>query len=218
MKLFLIDYENVNSAGLEGISQLSAGDRVVLFYSQSANTISFDVFDELFRSEVMPEKVNLSQSGKNALDFQLVTYLGYLIAREEADEYFIISRDTGYAAAVQFCKQQFGVRVQMKPSIKSATIGKSSVSVKKMAAFMPQVAVVQQPMLQQNAVLSAEDLLARMDPPVPQNIAEEILACMNSCRTESEFHNALQNQFRSADTKRYYHSLKRCFKAIKAEQ
>ncbi len=213
MKLFLIDYENVNSAGLAGISLLSEEDRVILFYSQSANTVSFDVFDELMESRVMPEKVNLSQSGKNALDFQLVTYLGYLIAREEADEFFIISRDTGYAATVTFCKAQLHTRVQMKPSIRAAFSGKTPVAVKKMSmpvAAMPLAA-------QSSTIAAAEAILAEMDPPVPEEIAEEILACMRRCRTESEFHNALQNQFRSTDTKHYYHCLKRCFKAIKAE-
>ena len=47
MRLFLIDYENVNSAGLHGIGQLSQQDRVILFYSQSANTLSFEIMDEM---------------------------------------------------------------------------------------------------------------------------------------------------------------------------
>ncbi|MBQ8906741.1 MAG: hypothetical protein IJY85_10305 [Ruminococcus sp.] len=210
MRLFLIDYENVNSAGLDGISMLTQRDRVILFYSASANTISFDVYDELINSRVAFERLNLNSSGKNALDFQLVTYLGYLIAKQEAKEYYIISKDTGYCAALDFCKKQFGAKVQMKPSIKSAIAGKTPIPVKKKP-----VAVQRQPK-SDTRMIGPEELLAQMDPPVPKDLAAEILSCMKESRTESEFHNALQHQIRSADTKRYYHHLKRYFKAIKA--
>lgn len=125
MRIFLIDYENVNSCGLAGISRLNAEDRVILFYSQSANTLNFDILDEIMQSPVRTEKVNLNQSGKNALDFQLVTYLGYLIARQEADDFYIISRDMGYVATQQFCKKMLGVKVQIKPSIRDALTEKN---------------------------------------------------------------------------------------------
>lgn len=210
MRLFLIDYENVNSAGLDGISMLTERDRVILFYSASANTISFDVYDELLASRVPVERLNLNSSGKNALDFQLVTYLGYLIARREAKEYYIISKDTGYCAAVDFCTRQFGAKVQMKPSIKAAVSVKTPIPVKKKPIAV-QVQAKSEPRM-----IGPEELLAQMDPPVPNDLVADILACMKKSSTESEFHNALQNQIRSADTKRYYHCLKRYFKAIKS--
>ena len=62
----------------------------------------------------------LEHSGKNALDFQLVTFLGYLIAKEKADSYYIISRDTGFQSAVLFCQSYLGIKVHLKPSIKTA--------------------------------------------------------------------------------------------------
>ncbi|MBQ8923072.1 MAG: hypothetical protein IJ060_13110 [Oscillospiraceae bacterium] len=120
MRLFLIDYENVNSAGLHGIAQAAPDDRVILFYSHAANTLSFEIMDEMVNSGIMPERVCLEHSGKNALDFQLVTFLGYLIAKDKADAYYIISRDAGYQAAIAFCQEYFGVKVQLKPSMKAA--------------------------------------------------------------------------------------------------
>ena len=96
MRLFLIDYENVNSAGLHGIGQAEPDDRFILFYSREANTLSFEIMDEMIGANIMPERVCLEHSGKNALDFQLVTFLGYLIAKEKADTYYIISRDSGF--------------------------------------------------------------------------------------------------------------------------
>ena len=120
MRLFLIDYENVNSAGLHGIGQASAEDRIILFYSHAANTLSFEIMDEMMDAEILPERVCLEKTGKNALDFQLVTFLGYLIAKEKADEYYIISRDSGYQSAITFCQAYFGVKVHLRPSMKAA--------------------------------------------------------------------------------------------------
>jgi hypothetical protein len=120
MRLFLIDYENVNSAGLHGIGQAEADDRFILFYSREANTLSFEIMDEMLEAGIMPERVCLEHTGKNALDFQLVTFLGYLIAKEKADSYYIISRDSGFQSAVMFCQTYLGIKVHLKPSIKVA--------------------------------------------------------------------------------------------------
>ena len=43
MKFFLVDYENVNSSGLEGINCLDEEDRVVIFYGPNSNTVSFSI-------------------------------------------------------------------------------------------------------------------------------------------------------------------------------
>ena len=41
MKCYLVDYENVNSAGLTGINKLSSDDLVMIFYSDNASTVTF---------------------------------------------------------------------------------------------------------------------------------------------------------------------------------
>lgn len=120
MRLFLIDYENVNAAGLHGIGRLEHDDRIILFYSHAANTLSFEIMDEMMGAGIMPERICLEHTGKNALDFQLVTFLGYLIAQNKADSYYIISRDSGFQSAITFCREYLGVKVQLKPSIKGA--------------------------------------------------------------------------------------------------
>lgn len=137
MRLFLIDYENVNSAGLHGIGQASQDDRVILFYSHAANTLSFEIMDEMVSSGIMPERVCLERTGKNALDFQLVTFLGYLIAKEKADAYYIISKDAGYQASIAFCQEYFGVKVQLKPSMKAALGNAAKQKARAAAAELP---------------------------------------------------------------------------------
>lgn len=164
MRLFLIDYENVNSAGLHGIGQVTPEDRIILFYSHAANTLSFEIMDEMVDAGILPERVCLEQTGKNALDFQLVTFLGYLIAKEKADEYYIISKDSGYQSAISFCQSYLGVKVQLRPSIKSV-IGKTK---------KPKTAVPKQPEKKPAALqpVPAKRKTAKVQEQVPVAVSE----------------------------------------------
>mgnify|MGYP000538528898 FL=1 len=102
-------------------------------------------------------KINIrfeeSYEGTNALDFQLVSYMGYLMgcagsfsenkcdaasAESCADEYIIMSNDTGYDPAVRFWKDKgFAVRrfnvnfckqaVQRRKNIKYQVVSRYSV-------------------------------------------------------------------------------------------
>lgn len=235
MRLFLIDYENVNAAGLHGIGQVSRNDRVILFYSHAANTLSFEIMDEMLEAGIMPERICLEQPGKNALDFQLVTFLGYMIAKNKAEEYYIISKDAGYQAAIAFCKEYLGVRVQLKSSVRAA-IGKSASAAAKKAAqpvtakakgktaavslrkkatvvqVQPAPAPVPEQPAQESGV-TLDFVVSLIDPALPLSAAEEILSCLQSCRSKTEFHNALQQRFDNDTVKALYHCLKPCYAA-----
>lgn len=224
MRLYLIDYENVNSAGLCGIGQLPSHDRVILFYSHSANTLSFEVMDEMLSGKVMPERICIAQSGKNALDFQLSTLLGCLIANHEADEYFIISKDSGFSAVAAFCKEHLKTKVQLRPSIQSTLNGKSaSVSVRKRKTVIQvqpmnvtAVKTQKQPETMTPAVETARigisDVLALV-PNISEENAQRILDCLLQSHSKTEFHNALQQFFDNDDSKDYYRMMKPFFAA-----
>ncbi|MBQ3003628.1 MAG: hypothetical protein IJD82_07845, partial [Clostridia bacterium] len=47
MATYMIDYENVKTGGLNGISRLTEADRVIIFYSENANRITFDLHKRL---------------------------------------------------------------------------------------------------------------------------------------------------------------------------
>ena len=96
MKYYLIDYENVNAAGLEGIDEITADSRVVLFYTKNSSKIDLGVFN-LLRTTAAELAVIEVHHGKQALDIQLGSYVGFLIGTEPADtEYYIVSKDKGY--------------------------------------------------------------------------------------------------------------------------
>ena len=112
MNYYLVDYENVKSHGLDGIVKMPPEDVVSIFYSENADTMTFSLHQKLneTRAHVIYEKVEVGT--KNALDFQLVTELGYLI-REMQDQdvsFFIVSKDKGYGNTVTYWKKR-GVRI-----------------------------------------------------------------------------------------------------------
>ncbi len=107
MATYLIDYENVKSEGIKGVAQLGEDDRVVIFYSHNADTITFEAMDMIFNSKAQITKYKILCGGKNALDFQLSTYLGYLIHEAKDSYFYIISKDNGFKHVVDFWKRTF---------------------------------------------------------------------------------------------------------------
>ena len=102
MNLYLIDYENVTENGLSHVKDLTADDRVILFYSSQIKNISFEKHVEIAQCPAAFEYIKISKTGKNYLDFQLSTYLGFLIGREPVEKIYIITKDTGYDSIIDF--------------------------------------------------------------------------------------------------------------------
>lgn len=100
--VYLIDFENISVAGLTGLEQLGADDQVLLFYSEMANKISIDLHLALEKSLAHREYFCVKTGSKNALDFQLATHLGYLIANNPIQSYAIVSKDEGFNALVRY--------------------------------------------------------------------------------------------------------------------
>ena len=117
MAVYMIDYENVKTGGLNGISRLTDADRVIIFYSENANRLTFDLHQRLMASTAKIEYREVSVGGHNALDFQLVTYLGFLIAQEPDGQYLIISNDRGFEYVVNFWRKD-GLSIGLLPYLK----------------------------------------------------------------------------------------------------
>lgn len=122
MNYFLVDYENVNVFGLSGIDKLTEEDSVTIFYSDNANTLTFGMHKKLneAKAEIKFQKVAVDE--KNALDFQLCSYLGFLIhdtMNEETSKnnYFIVSNDSGYSVLPNYWKK-FGATVKIVSNLK----------------------------------------------------------------------------------------------------
>lgn len=123
MAIFLVDFENVNSAGMSGVQKLSKEDKVYIFYTANAASLSFAAHLYLLSSPAEIIYYNVSVGAKNALDFQLSSFLGYLICQGQEKQFYIISNDKGYDHVKNFWETGgvvSGVRIENVPSINRA--------------------------------------------------------------------------------------------------
>ncbi|GHV47983.1 hypothetical protein FACS189499_06490 [Clostridia bacterium] len=103
----MVDFENVHSEGISGIDKLGAEDEVVIFYSANADSISFELLHKLMFCESKLSYYKVKCGGKNALDFQLCTYLGYIVSRNPGAETYIISKDNGFDFVIDFWRSGY---------------------------------------------------------------------------------------------------------------
>ena len=82
-KYFLVDYENVKSEGLNGITSLTENDNVKIFYSKDAQTLTFGLHRRIMNAQANIDYIkidnSIKSSLKNALDVILLSELNTLI-------------------------------------------------------------------------------------------------------------------------------------------
>ncbi|MCM1283429.1 MAG: PIN domain-containing protein [Muribaculaceae bacterium] len=129
MNVFLVDFENVNSSGLNGISALDANDQIVIFYSENADSMTFDLHEQINSSKAQISFQRVDVGRKNALDFQLATYLGYLVCENEKENrqvrYYVVTKDRGYSSLVTFWTKR-GIEIVLAGSLASSKIVEDS--------------------------------------------------------------------------------------------
>lgn len=99
---YFIDYENIGANGFNGIDILDENDTVILFYSENNCRLPFSLHKKIGESKASFQYYDIRTGARNAADFQLVTYLGFIIATNPDSEYTIISKDDGFNAVVRF--------------------------------------------------------------------------------------------------------------------
>ena len=100
-KVYLVDTENVGTAWKDILPQKSSKDVIILFYTEHSPGISYMDLN-VIREYPMSFDMILCYPGKNGLDFQMVSYLGYLIKTAPKSEYIIVSNDRGFDSVVRF--------------------------------------------------------------------------------------------------------------------
>lgn len=121
--VYLVDFENVNSAGLTGIQKLSKEDKVYIFYTVNSASLSFAAHLNLLSCPAEVIYYYVASGAKNALDFQLASFLGYLISKGGDKNFCIISNDRGYEHVKNFWEKSglaSGISVSGAPSISRA--------------------------------------------------------------------------------------------------
>lgn len=107
MNYFLVDFENVKTDGIKDLKGVQEGDAMVVFYSENCKSITLDVLDSIIALKLKYNSFKVKVGTKNALDFQLTSYLGYLIGQSGMDtNYYIVSDDKGFEVVADFWKEQ----------------------------------------------------------------------------------------------------------------
>lgn len=102
MATFLIDYENVGVPGLDGLTKLIEKDIIYIFYSENADRLTFGLHKRLSESRAQINYMKIGIGSKNALDFQLASFLGYLVSQNPKETFYVVSKDKGFDCLSKF--------------------------------------------------------------------------------------------------------------------
>lgn len=100
--VYLIDCENVGESGLSGIDQLLRSDEVILFYGKQQVSVSMDSHLSVIKAKCSVDIICADQSGRNYLDMQIATHLGYLLKAKPRAEFVIVSKDKGFDSVIDY--------------------------------------------------------------------------------------------------------------------
>ena len=105
----LIDFENVQPKDLS----LLAGHpfKVMVFVGANQARVPFELAKALQAMGENAEYVQISGSGRNALDFHIAFHLGELASKDPEAYFHVISKDTGFDPLVRHLKER-GIHVR----------------------------------------------------------------------------------------------------------
>lgn len=113
-KVYLVDTENVGTVWKELLPAKSGTDQILLFYTENSPYISYSDLQAIIQYPNTFEMIKCN-TGKNGLDFQLVSYLGYLLKTASKTNYIIVSNDFGFDSVAKFWQER-GMSVSRKNS------------------------------------------------------------------------------------------------------
>ncbi len=117
--IFLVDGDNNIGTGLKGIDMLSEQDAVLVFYQKTGLALS-KIQKLCAGTKADVQYIESVCGGKNSIDFQIITELGVLVGKREADYAYVISQDKGYAASIDALRARYAdafQEVALRPSI-----------------------------------------------------------------------------------------------------
>ena len=208
MNYFLVDYENVNLAGFNGIAALDENSTEIIFYSANADSMTFGLHRRINESKAKFQFQKVSVGEKNALDFQLCSYLGFLIRdtapvdeTAEKSDYYIVSNDHGYAVLSEYWKRR-GFNVMMVENLAKNPV-KIVNEIKPTSPTTP-------PKPPKSDNKNFENKLAAA---LPGKVdVSEVMKIIKRCHTKQEIHNELNKKFTSQKDGTIYKAIKSLLK------
>ena len=179
MSYYLVDFENVKKDGLDGIHKLGEEDKVCILYSKNADSITFEQHKKIMESKADIELCKVDVGSKNALDFQLATQLGFLIANKSADSYYIVSKDKGFEILSGYWKSR-GVSVTLIADIMGRSHDQGAQELKR----------------------RLQETLAEILRDNDDVTVEDVLKTIQQYKTKQGIMNALMKKYPSADNRK----------------
>lgn len=201
---YFIDSENVGFTWLDPIfKELKGNDRIFLFYTDNSPKIPYEKLEQL--SSVMKQiHIVYCYEGPNALDFQLCTYLGYLMKSGPKSEYIIVSNDHGYDAVVQFWKS--------KDKIVKRTALSGSDKKEKTAAYH------EKPVIECIQSTYQADFAVLLNMKQSSAIYKKIYAIISGCKSLNGAYQGLIGQFGNNNGASYYKKIRKLLKQYYIEK
>ncbi len=111
----LIDYENVHNIDLKPL--LNQNIHIVVFHSEDQKFSSDFTTPAIDLGKEKIELVKMKGHGKNALDFHIAFFLGKLSKDQKGQEFYIISKDTGFEPLLSYLNEIEKIPAYMNSSI-----------------------------------------------------------------------------------------------------
>ncbi len=99
----LVDWENVQPKGDELKALVPEGTDVWLFHGPH-QTVDASGHQQVYGAEQVTQ-IPRTGSGRNALDFQLAYYVGYISARQPEGTFVVVSNDQGYEPMLEHARE-----------------------------------------------------------------------------------------------------------------
>lgn len=112
-KIFLVDTENVGTRWKHLFEIASSTDKIILFYTDNTPHLSYTDL-EIIKSNCDRFTMEKCYTGNNALDFQLISYMGYHMKSSTKSQFIIVSNDCGYDSVIHFWKDRGRDIIRMK--------------------------------------------------------------------------------------------------------
>lgn len=198
MNYYFIDYENVHADGFIGIEDLGENDVICVMYTEQSKAFSLELVEKIARQHARLESYKAGTGAKNSLDFQLASYLGYMIAKKEGadDCFYIVSKDTGFNHLVDFWAER-SVKVKRianfmddEDDLKTVT---AAVPASSDEAAKPKTKSKSKSKVSDSNKATKEELLQYL---TEEEYSDRILEIFNSYKTRVAINNGLSKEFR----------------------
>lgn len=189
-KYYLVDFENVNTAkALRGFANLGVNDKVVIFYTEGAK-IDLNLIDGI---NFILKKV---EPGEQSLDKYLVSYLGYLIAKEESAEFVIVSNDKGFDRIIKFWSSENNAKVSRVAKLETTKVTQpKATKIKEKSVQKSNITADISIKTQLNTDIQRAVATKGYDKKVCNKVASIVVSFYGNEKMASEVHNALTAEY-----------------------